>query len=150
MIIEADLVENRAVQAMWPDMLALLGLTYRRKGRERRLRDAFPCSVEFYVKLPPGESEDTEILAPRQPDLQCEVRAERFLISDASAAATMLDDARPLALQRCFAAYLAAMLLPQTVGLIRELASVKPSFNRSRVIKGRSPVPVHTVIRLGT
>ncbi len=124
-------------------------LAYRGKDEGEDYAIAFPCSVEFYVELPPGALEDTENLAPPQPDLQYEVRAERFLISDATAAATMLDDARPLALQRCFAAYLAAMLLPQTVGLKRELATVKPSFNRSRAIKGRSPVPVHTVIKLG-
>lgn len=109
-----------------------------------------PCMIRLTLKEELDDLKDTLDLAPAQADIQYSVYAEQFVTVSPSDVEHLLNDAYPLSFHRCFVAYLAAMLLPQTVGLRREAETIKQSFNKSRLAKGRSPIPNYTSIRLGS
>ena len=108
---------------------------------------AYPCQIELIINVG-GEQDDSATSIPAQPTIRYNILKESY-INDGAEAKRIINDIYPLVFRRSFVAFLAAVLLPQTIGVDRKDAVVKPSFNRLRLSKGRCAVPNHTIIRLG-
>jgi hypothetical protein len=125
-------------------------IAYRADGNHEGFAVASPCMFEITMNQTIEDLVDTQEVAPAQATLQYSIYAEQFVTAETSSVAGILEVAYPLAFHRCLVAYLAAMLLPQTVGLKQEEEITKKSFNLARLAKGRSPIPDYTKITLGS
>lgn len=109
----------------------------------------FPGRICLSVEQPDEAPMDTDVGEPRFPEMSYSVEAERFM-RDVPALKTLMEDCHPLAFNRGLTAFLAAVLLPRTIGLKQEARSVKASLNRSRYAKGKSEIPSYTLVGLAS
>lgn len=109
----------------------------------------FPGKICLSVEQPDEAPKDTDVGAPRFPEMLYSIEAEDFM-KDIPALEAMMEDSHPLAFNRSLTAFLAAMLLPRTIGLKQEARSVKKNFNRSRCARGKSEIPAYTLIGLAS
>ena len=108
---------------------------------------AYPCSVEFNIKIGSDIQNDTDETTPEMPNISYSLDFESF-VKENDREVSMLEDTYLLVLDKCFKALVAALLLPQTIGLQRDTVSVKPKFNKARTQRGRAAIPTYTVIRV--
>ena len=107
----------------------------------------FPCAACLRVEAPSGEVFDTEVNTPRYPVIGYSVKAASFF-SKAETNKSLLKFSHSFVFDRSITAFLSAMILPQTIGLSKQVTEVKSSFNKARSNKGKSYVPSYTHIRL--
>ena len=109
----------------------------------------FPGRICLSVEQTEETPTDTDVGTPRYPKMTYSVEAERFM-RDVPTLETLMEDSHPLAFDRSLTAFLAAMLLPRTIGLKQEAKSVKVGLNRSRRAKGKCEIPAYTLIGLAS
>ena len=118
---------------------------YRGKALNDDAALVFPCRLRLSVLQTIALQEDTDLHPPEMPEIEYGIESEAFMAAGPEIELLMAD-AHQLLFERCMSAFLAAMILPNTVGLDREEYAVKSTFNKKRLAQGRSPVPPYTKI----
>jgi hypothetical protein len=107
----------------------------------------FPCAACLRVEGPSSNAFDTDVTAPRFPVVDYGLKYASFF-KNTDKRGVLVEDAHYFVFERCLTAFLAAMILPKTIGLSKSPTEMKSSFNKARINRGKSAVPNYTYIRV--
>lgn len=119
--------------------------------RGRNLNDdaavIFPCAACLRVEGPSENAFDTDVNTPRFPIIDYSSKFASFF-KDSGNSQLLLEDTHYFVFERSITAFLAAAILPKTIGISKSATEMKTSFNKARTVKGKSTVPNYTYIRI--